>query len=50
MVELGIITVRKDANLPNEVYDMPELQNTDGGLTVGSIPDKPIFRSILLTC
>jgi hypothetical protein len=29
--EFGIITTPKDVELPESVYDLPELQNTDGG-------------------
>ncbi|KAE8449912.1 hypothetical protein EG329_007389 [Mollisiaceae sp. DMI_Dod_QoI] len=29
--EFGIITAPKDAELPDSIYDLPELQNTDGG-------------------
>lgn len=29
--EFGIITAPKDVELPEIVYDLPELQNTDGG-------------------
>lgn len=31
VLELGIITAPKGVDLPDEVYDMEELQNTDGG-------------------
>lgn len=34
MVEFGIITAPRDVELPVQVYDMPDVQNTDGGLTV----------------
>ena len=30
--EFGIITASKDVELPEIIYDMSELQNTDGGL------------------
>ncbi|POS78054.1 zinc metalloproteinase [Diaporthe helianthi] len=33
MVEFGIITAPGDVELPAQVYEMPQLQNTDGGLT-----------------
>lgn len=33
MVEFGIITAPTEAELPVQVYDMPDLHNTDGGLT-----------------
>jgi hypothetical protein len=29
--EFGIITARRHAPLPMAIYDLPELQNTDGG-------------------
>lgn len=29
--EFGIITAPKDVELPTSIYDLPELQNTDGG-------------------
>ena len=29
--EFGIITAPRDAELPMVIYDLPELQNTDGG-------------------
>ncbi|CZR69422.1 related to jacalin-like lectin domain-containing protein [Phialocephala subalpina] len=29
--EFGIITAPKDVELPESIYDLPELQNTDGG-------------------
>lgn len=34
VVEFGIITAPMDIELPAQVYSMPQLQNTDGGLTV----------------
>lgn len=34
IVEFGIITAPSGVELPVQVYDMPQLQNTDGGLTV----------------
>lgn len=37
LIEFGIITAPRDAVLPDVVYDMPELQNIDGGVTV-SLP------------
>lgn len=36
MVEFGIITAPSELELPAQVYDMLELQNTDGGLTVST--------------
>lgn len=38
VVEFGIITAPRDAELPLEIYDMPQLQNTDGGLTASKYP------------
>ncbi|TVY40044.1 putative zinc metalloproteinase [Lachnellula subtilissima] len=38
--EFGIITAPKDGELPDIVYDLPELQNTDGGTgTKGNCDD-----------
>lgn len=34
LVEFGILTMPKDAELPEVAYSMPELQNTDGGIDV----------------
>lgn len=36
VVEFGIITAPSDVELPAKVYRMPQLQNTDGGLTVST--------------
>lgn len=38
MVEFGIITAPTELELPAQVYDMPELQNTDGGLAASTTP------------
>jgi hypothetical protein len=32
VMEFGIITALKNIELPMKVYELPELQNTDGGL------------------
>lgn len=37
MVEFGIITAPRDVKLPVQVYDMPDVQNTDGELTVSEL-------------
>lgn len=34
LVEFGIITAPKDVKLPEKIYSMKELQNTDGGREV----------------
>lgn len=34
MVEFGIITAPRDVELPMQAYEMYELNNTDGGLSV----------------
>ncbi|EJD32777.1 hypothetical protein AURDEDRAFT_77464 [Auricularia subglabra TFB-10046 SS5] len=41
--ELGIITAPKNAELPDSVYDLPELKNTDGGLGPVSLDVYPGF-------
>lgn len=37
IVEFGIITAPSGVDLPVQVYDMAQLQNTDGGLTVSGL-------------
>ncbi|KAH8788102.1 zinc metallo proteinase [Diaporthe sp. PMI_573] len=44
MVEFGIITAPSGVELPAQVYDMPQLQNTDGGLTVSDPRARAMFQ------
>lgn len=37
--EFGIITAPKGVELPDSIYDLPELQNTDGGNGPVSVPN-----------
>jgi len=37
LAEFGIITAPKDLVLPDVVYDMDELKNTDGGMDVDNL-------------
>ena len=43
LVEFGIITAPCGAELPENVYDMDELKNTDGGFDVSLRPCLCLF-------